>query len=154
MEVTKDDVTRILSASTESGYRTVVSVTVARRFRSMHYTSSKHICDCVVLNLVFNREITPTSADKFISMLRHDQRALYTNINSAYSSISEEFDEYAKEILKERFDEIKSLKMRPANYIVYIISLELKDNPLLNRAELIKKAYTYSERQSGKVPIN
>ena len=132
---------KLAKASIESSFRTYVALTVARHFRSVHYLSSNLICDCVVLNVLLNTDVTPTSADEIITSIRRHNKSLYTTVDNAFFPISDKFEEYAKNILGNEYEKVKSLGMRKTNYIVYVLSLDVKRNTLLDPNEINYLAY-------------
>lgn len=146
------DIDRIISAAKHSVFRACAAHTVSMHFRSMHYKTSDLICDCVVLNLVLNAQITPNSADGIITSVRRKNRALYTMTNSAFVPVEDAFEEYARSVLKDNYDEIKALNMRTANYIVYVMSLDLLGDPRLDKREIFTRAYDFAELNDNKLP--
>lgn len=140
---------KLVKASIDSAFRTYVALTVARHFRSIHYLSSTLICDCVVLNVLLNTEITPTSADEIITCTRRHNRSFYTTVDSAYYPISDRFEEYAAKILGDKYEYTKSIGMRNTNYIVYVLSKDVKANSLLDPNEVYFLAY--SDKAYGEV---
>lgn len=150
--VPEKDMRRILDASYSTVLRTLVAETVGIRFKSVHYLSSRRITDAVVLNLALNSEITPDSADEIIMTLARADRSLYTTIDSAYASVKDRFEEYAKSVLGDDYNRVIALGMRTANFIVYVISVDMKKDSRINGREVITKAYTYAEITEGKTP--
>ena len=143
----EEDISRLIAASKKSVFRTYVEAAVTEHFRSMHYLSSMLICDCVVLNLVINDNITPRSADKIITCIRRDHRSLYTTVDSAFTPIENSFDEYARRILGNDYADIEKLYMRKTNYIVYVISRDVKENCNADSNEIYLSDYSYKERE-------
>lgn len=131
-----------LAARSSTAYACVAN-TVSRRFRSVHNMSSMLVCDCILLNLVLNKEITPTSADAIITSVRRENRSLYTTVDSAYFPVEDRFIEYAKTILGEDYDKYKN--MRTTNFIVYVMSLDIERTHKINRQEAILLALDYDE---------
>ncbi|MCH5351174.1 MAG: hypothetical protein J1F39_04315 [Clostridiales bacterium] len=150
--VSETDMNRILDASYDTVLRTLAAETVGIRFKSVHYLSSKRVVDAVVLNIVLNDTITPSSADEIIRTLRRNEKSLYTTVESAYLSVIDKFDLYAQSVLEEKFEDIKKLNIRPVNYIVYVISSDLKRDKRVNGREVINRAYTYAEILDGNIP--
>lgn len=141
----ENELTRFINASKDSALRMYAAEKVSRYFRSMHYLSSKLICDSVVLNLYFNQDITPDSADDIIRGLRRNTRSFYTTVESAFFPIENKFDEYAKTVLGSDYDKVRELNMRTTNYIVYVISLDISKTKIINRKEIYLHAYSYKE---------
>ncbi len=150
--VSEKDMRKIIDASYNTVLRTLVAETVGIRFKSVHYMSSRRVTDAVVLNLALNAEITPVSADEIIMTLARAERSLYTTIDSAYATVKDKFEEYAKFVLGDDYDRIIGLGMRSANFIVYVISVDLQKDPRINGREVITKAYSYAEITDGKTP--
>lgn len=120
-----------------------VADAVTKHFKSMHYLSSTLVCDCVLANLAFNEQITPDSANKIITCFRHKHRSLYTTIADAFSPVEDKFNDYAKSVLTDKYDEIRALGMPVANYVVYVISLDIKQNRVFDRREPFVHAFGY-----------
>ena len=150
--VTMQDIDRILDASYDTVLRTLTAEKVGINFKSVHYMSSRRIIDAVVLNLVLHDKISPTSADDIIKSLRKLDKSLYTTVDSAFASVKENFDAYAKNILGEQFETIEKLNLRAINYIVFVISLDLYNSKRVSGREVINKAYSYAEILDGKIP--
>lgn len=143
--IDEDTIFRLADASLKSECRAQVSNAVSMYFRSMHYLSSKLICDCVVLNLLLNDKITPKSADEIITCIRRRNKSFYTTVDSAYFPIEDRFEEYAKQILGDKYDIVKAMNMRTTNYIVYVISTDMSENYELYPQEIYHLAYSYQE---------
>ncbi|MCH5165234.1 MAG: hypothetical protein J1G01_02405 [Clostridiales bacterium] len=143
-EFTEETLFKIAEAAHNSSLWVRAAETVGKHFRSMHYLSSTVICDCVVLNIYFNKNITPFSADKIISTIRRNNKSLYTTVDSAFFPIEDNFDEYAKQVLADTYEQTKALNMRKTNYIVYVISLDLLNNCKIDKREIDVLAYGYS----------
>lgn len=141
--ISEDDISRLIAASHQSTFRTYAECAVIEHFRSIHYLSSTLVCDAVVLNLALNSDITPHSADRIITVLRRRKKSLYTTVESAYFPIEDRFEEYARSVLGDDYNEIKKLDMRITNYIVYVISLDLKKNCPADSREVCLLAYSY-----------
>ncbi len=141
----ESELTRFIKASADSSLRMFAAEKVSRYFRSMHYLSSKLICDSIVLNLYFNRDITPNSADDIIRGIRRNTRSFYTTVESAFFPIENKFDEYAKTVLGAEYDKVRAMNMRAANYIVYVISLDISRTKTIDRNEIYLRAYSYKE---------
>lgn len=150
--ISEEDLTRLANASINSIFRTKVANYVCSHFRSMHYKSSKLICDCVVLNLVLNDVITPTSANEILLCMHRKNKAIYTTVESAYFPIEDDFIEYAKSVLGEDYSAVRALNMRTTHFIVYVISLDASKRTDLNRDEIYMNAYTYAELAEKKLP--
>ena len=135
---------KLAEASLNSAFRAQVAFIVTKRFRSMHYMSSILVCDCVVLNVLLNDNITPTSADEIITCIRRRNKSMYTTIDNAYYPIEDRFDEYAKSLLGEKYEQAKALNMRATNYIVYVLSEEVSRDTSLDPSEVYRLAYDYS----------
>ena len=148
--IDEDTIFKLAKASVTSGCRAQVASVVSKQFRSMHYLSSMLICDCVTLNLLLNDNISPTSADEIITCIRRRNISFYTTVDSAYFPIEDRFEEYAKNTLGEKYDDIKALNMRTTNYIIYIISTDLSENFELYPQEIYSLAYSYHELASMK----
>ena len=151
-KVSDNDIRRIIDASYDTVMRTLVAEKVGIKFKSVHYMSSRRITDAVVLNLTLNDKITPNSADEIITALRRTDRSLYTTVESALNQIMEKFDTYAKEVLGDEYDKIAGLKMRAVNYIVFVISTDMKNDRRISGTEVINRAYTYAEILEGNIP--
>lgn len=151
-KIDEDTIFKLAEASITSGCRARVAETISKYFRSMHYMSSKLICDCVTLNLLLNDKITPTSADEIIMCIRRRNKSFYTTVDSAYYPIEDRFEEYAKSILGEKYNEIKALDMRTTNYIIYVLSTDLSYNYELYPQEIYYLAYSYRELSEMKLP--
>lgn len=119
--------------------------TVTERFRSMHYLSSTLICDCIVLNLAMNDNVTPVSANEIITCVRRKNKSLYTTVDSAYFPIKDNFEEYAKTVLGEEYNNIKKLDMRNTNYLVYVMSVDIKNRIDIDRTKVFYGALSYDE---------
>ncbi|MBD5131708.1 MAG: hypothetical protein HDT28_03830 [Clostridiales bacterium] len=152
MRIPEEAIFRLADASRKSLFRSAVAQTVSKNFRSIHYLSSKLICDCVTLNLVLNDEITPKSADEIITCIRRRNISMYTTIDSAFFPIEDKFNEYAKSVLGDNYDEIRALDLRITNYIVYVISLDVKNNNNLDSKEVYLHAYSYEELENIELP--
>lgn len=150
--IEEDIIFKLAEASIKSDCRAQVAGAVSRHFKSMQYLSSKLICDCVTLNLLLNDNITPYSADEIITCIRRRYRSFYTTVDSAYFPIENRFEEYAKEILSEKYGEIKALNMRTTNYIVYVLSTDLFNNYSVYPKEIYYLAYSYQELTTIKLP--
>ena len=150
--IDEDTIFRLAKASVTSRCRAKIACVVSQHFRSVHYMSSNLICDCVALNLLLNDNITPTSADEIIMCIRRRNRSLYTTVDSAYFPIEDRFEEYARDILGEKYDQIKALNMRTTNYIIYVFSIDMSENYDLYPQEIYSLAYTYDELVKIKLP--
>lgn len=150
--IDEETIFRLAKASVKSGCRAQIACAVSQHFRSVHYMSSRLICDCVALNLLLNEKITPTSADEIIMCIRRRNKSLYTTVDSAYFPIEDRFEAYAREILGERYDSIKALNMRTINYIVYVISVDMTENFELYPQEIYSLAYSFEELVKIKLP--
>ena len=150
--IDEDTIFRLAEGSVKSCCRAQVACAVSQHFRSMHYLSSKLICDCVTLNLLLNDNITPTSADEIITCIRRRNRSLYTTVDSAYFPIEDRFEEYARGILGIKYDNIKALNMRTTNYIIYVLSVDMSENHELNPQEIYYLTYSYDELAKIKLP--
>lgn len=147
-----DTLFRLAEASVSSSFRMHVAAIVTKRFKSMHYMSSLLICDCVVLNILLNDQITPTSADEIITAFKRKNKSFYTTVESAYYPIENKFELYASELLNDEYEAIKTLGLRPVNYIVYVISAEVCKMPDLYPQEVYSLAYTYDELLNNELP--
>ena len=143
---------RLAEASVKSVCRAHIASAVSRHFKSMHYLSSRIICDCVTLNILLNDNITPCSADEIITCMRRRNKSLYTTVDSAFFPIEDRFEEHAKVILGNRYAEIKLLNLRNTNYIVFVLSTDLKNNYDLYPEEIYYLAYSYKELTNIKLP--
>lgn len=143
--IDEDTIFKLAEASVTSACRAHVASVVSKQFRSMHYLSSMLICDCVTLNLLFNDKITPISADEIIMCIRRRNKSFYTTVDSAYFPIEDRFEEYAKRILGEKYNDVKKRNMRTTNYIIYVISIDLSENFELYPQEIYSLAYSYQE---------
>ena len=150
--IDEDIIFKLTDASVKSRCRAVVSSVVSMCFRSVHYLSSKLICDCVTLNLLLNDIVTPTSADEIITCIRRRNKSFYTTVDSAYFPIEDRFEEYAKQVLGQNYSNIKALNMRITNYIIYVISADLFNNYNINPQEIYYLAYSYEELNNMKLP--
>lgn len=150
--IDENTIFKLAEASIKSACRAQVASVVSRQFRSIQYLSSKLICDCVTLNLLLNDKITPYSANEIITCIRRRNRSFYTTVDSAYFPIEDRFEEYAKAVLAERYDDIKALDMRTANYIVYVLSVDLFNNHNIYPEEIYYLAYSYQELATIKLP--
>ena len=150
--IPEETIFKLAEASLNSAFRAQVAFTVTKRFRSMHYMSSALICDCVVLNVLLNDNITPTSADEIITCIRRRNKSMYTTIESAYFPIENRFEEYAKSLLGERYEQVKSMDLRTTNYIIYVLSEEISRNKNLDPQEIYRLAYSYSELINIELP--
>lgn len=120
-----------------------VADTVSRRFRSVHNMSSILVCDCILLNLVLNKKITPNSADGIITSVRRENKSLYTTVDSAYFPVEDRFTDYAKDILGDDYEKCKN--MRTTNFLVYVMSLDIERTHEINRKEALLLALDYDE---------
>lgn len=134
---------KIAIAARSSTLYACVADTVSRRFRSVHNMSSVLVCDCILLNIVLNKKITPTSADGIITSVRRENKSLYTTVDSAYFPIEDRFIAYAKDILGEEYEKCKD--MRITNFLVYVMSLEIEKTHEINRKEALLLALDYDE---------
>ena len=134
---------KIALAARSSTLYAYVADTVSRRFRSVHNMSSVLVSDCVLLNLVLNKDITPTSADKIITSVRRTSRSLYTTVDSAYFPIEDRFTEYAEQILGSDYEKYKD--MRTTNFIVFVMSLDISRTHKINRNEVLTLALDFDE---------
>lgn len=150
--INEDTIFKLAEASVPSACRAQVASVVSKKFRSMHYLSSMLICDCVTLNLLLNDKIAPTSADEIITCIRRRNKSFYTTVDSAYFPIEDRFEEYAKNILGENYNDVKALDMRATNYIVYVISVDMSCNYELHPQEIYYLAYSYQELATIKLP--
>ncbi|MCM1367353.1 MAG: hypothetical protein NC184_00870 [Roseburia sp.] len=150
--IPESEILRLIDAAQNSITYSVVAEYVGKHFRSAHYMSSRSVCDCIVANLILNDEITPTSADEIITCVRRTRRSLYTTVDSAFFPIKDSFDDYAKTVLLDEYDGISALGMRATNYIVYIISLDIFRRKIIDKSEILLRAYNYDEIINGKVP--
>lgn len=150
--INEDAIFKLAEASVKSGCRAQVAGIVSRHFKSVQYLSSKLICDCVTLNLLLNDKITPYSADEIITCIRRRNKSFYTTVDSAYFPIQDRFEEYAKEILAEKYGDIKALDMRTTNYIIYVLSVDLFNNYNTYPEEIYHLAYSYQELSTIKLP--
>lgn len=150
--IDENTIFRLADASVKSICRAYVESAVTRHFKSVQYLSSKLICDCVTLNLLLNDKISPASADEIITCIRRRNKSFYTTVDSAYYPIEDRFNEYAKQILGEKYADIKSLNMRNANYIVFILSTDLYNNYELYPQEIYHLAYSYKDFENIKLP--
>ncbi len=142
--ISPDEIENFIDSTYGTALRIIVSQTVGRHFKSVHYKSSKLICDCVCLNLLFNRNrITPKSADKIITSIRKTDKAFYSNVENVYKTMGDEFGDYAKTVLKSDYSAVISLDMRIPNFIVYVISRDVSDNFVINYDEVFMKAFSY-----------
>ena len=151
-KIGEDTLFKLAKASLLSECRAQVAYAISRHFKSIQYLSSKLICDCVTLNLLLNDKITPYSADEIITCIRRRNRSFYTTVDSAYFPIKDRFDEYALEILGEKYNETKALNMRTTNYIVYVLSVDLFNNFDIYPQEIYHLAYSYQELSNIKLP--
>lgn len=118
---------------------------VSRNFRSVHYTTSMIVCDCVLLNVALNEQITPYSADEIIMCIRRRNKAFYTSVDQMLYPIETRFDEYAKTVLGDEYDKVKAMYLRNANFVVYVLSLDLSRNKNCNRRELFLHSTNYTD---------
>ncbi len=150
-KISEEDMAKLLKASIGSKIRLQVSQCISEHFKSAHYLSSRLLCDCVLLNLVLNDEITPSSADEIISTVHRNNKAFFSTVDSAYYPIECAFTEYAKSILGDGFGSIYDISPRITNFIVYVFSLDLSRKNL-DKKELILRAYSYRELAENSVP--
>lgn len=119
---------------------------VAAHFRSMHYMSSRLICACTVANLILNDDISPRSADRIVTCARRDNKSLYTTVDNAYKFVETEFCEYAECVLgKAEYSAIKELKLRNANFLVYVLSCDIKRNIKFDKSATLYSAFSYDD---------
>ena len=149
--IPENDIMRIIEASKDSALRTAVNGVISRCFRSPHYVASKLICDGVVANIMLNDEITPHSADEIILCIFRNHRSVHVTVDNAYYSVEERFLDYAKLVLGDDYDEIRNLKLRNTDFIIYVISLDMSRKSL-NRDEVYLRAFTYAELMDKKLP--
>lgn len=145
IDLPDEAVVKLATESIRSIVYARVAHTVAKRFRSAHYLSSKIVCGCTLANLVLNDDIEPHSADKIITCIRREYRSLYTTVDNGYAAVEDKFDEYAREVLGSDYDGIKSLDLRNTNYIIYVLSLDLKRNLEFDKSEVFYSVFTYDE---------
>lgn len=137
---------RLAAASRQCAFGAKVARAVSVRFRSMQYLSSKLLCDCICLNVLLNDlTVSPTSADEIITIIRRRNPSFYTTVNSAFFPIEDAFEEYARTVLADDYEVVKSLGLRTANYIVYVISLDISRDENANPYEIYSEAFTYAE---------
>ena len=122
-----------------------IARTVSERFRSIHYMSSILVAQCVLLNLLFNKEITPHSADRAIATMRRRTKSLYSTIDSSYKWIDDRFAEYAKTVLGNDYDATLSLALRNTEFIVYVISRDVANRCAINKNEIIYATLGYAD---------
>lgn len=150
--IDEDTIFRLAEASVKSSCRAQIASAVSKHFRSVHYLSSKLICDCVALNILLNDTITPYSADEIITCIRRRNKSFYTTVDSAYFPIEDRFNEYAENVLGDEFNKIKALSLRTTNYIVYVLSTDMVNNYDLDPQEIYHLAYSYIELSNMKLP--
>lgn len=150
LSVPENDIYRIVDNSAGTVFRTVVSNTVMRVFRSEHLLASKLITDSVVATLAFNKNITPSCVDTFIACLRKRTNSFYGTVNSAYIPVEDRFIEYAKSVLDD-YETVRKLDMRTVNFIVYVIAVDVSKNKNINRLELFSSAYSMEELKRNKI---
>ncbi len=143
--IPEETVLRLAKASVNTCFRTKVAAAVTARFKSMHYMSSKLICDCTVLNILLNDKVTTTSADEIITCIRRSNRSLYTTVESAFFPIRDKFEMYARSVLGQRYERVSKSDMRITNYIVYVLSADLTSKFEFDKDEIYYNAYTYGE---------
>ncbi len=145
MTVSENEYQKILDAARGSASMIAVEHCVSKNFRSAHYTTCRHIVDCIILNLYINDEdeIKPDSAERIIKYVRRNNNAFYTSAESMLKPIEDKFLAYARQIT-ENADELYG-KMRAANFIVYIISLDMAQSGKFSRDEIMLRAYSYDE---------
>ncbi|MCH5160873.1 MAG: hypothetical protein J1G04_02470 [Clostridiales bacterium] len=136
---------KILDAANGSTSMLAVEHSVSKNFRSAHYITCRHIVECVTLNLYINTpdKITPTSADSIIKYVRRNNNAFYTSTESMLNPIEDKFLDFARSVT-DNADELYSA-MRAANFIVYIISLDVAGCGKFSRDEITLRAYSYAE---------
>lgn len=145
IDLPDDAIAKLATNSSRSVMYAQVAHAVAVHFRSAHYLSSRLVCGAVLANLVLNEEILPHSADRIITCMRRENKSLYTTIDNGYSAVCDKFDDYARDVLANDYDDIKSLDLRNANFIVYVLSLDLKRNLEYEKSEVFYSAFTYDE---------
>lgn len=151
-QIDEETIFKLAAASVKSACRAHIAKAVSQHFKSVHYLSGKLICDCIALNLLLNDQVTPHSADEIITCMRRRNKSFYTTVDSAYFPIEDRFEEYAKSVCGENYDEIKALNLRKTNYIIYIISTDLAKNYELYPQEIYYLAYNYIEINNMKLP--
>lgn len=144
MNISDEDIYKIIDNSENTLFRTVVNNAVMKHFRSEHLLSSKLIADSIVATLAFTENVEPTSVDKFVTCVYRRTRSMYVTVNSAYIPVEDRFIEYAKSVLPD-YEAVYALDMRPTNFIVYVIAYDLSKNSNINRMELFYKTYKFSE---------
>lgn len=145
IELPDNAIVKLATNSSRSLMYAQVAYAVAVHFRSVHYIASKLICGALIANLLLNDEILPHSADKIITCMRRENKSLYTTVDNCYFAVEERFDSYAREVLASDYDNIKALDLRNTNYIVYVLSLDLKRNLEFEKSEVFYSAFTYDE---------
>lgn len=140
---TEDLLFRLTNSCKSSALYAYVAEAVTKHFKSMHYLSSTLICDCVLANLAFNEQITPQSADEIITCFRRKHKSLYTTVAEVYKYIADDFDDYAQSILCADYNSVRAINMPTANYIVYVISVDIKSNRKFDRREPFINAFGY-----------
>lgn len=150
--ISESEIKRLIKAAQNTVAYSVVAECVSKRFRSVHYISSRSVCDCIIANLILNDEITPSSADEIIMCVRRTRRSLYTTVDSAFFPVKDSFEEYAKTVLNDNYKTVSALCMRATNYIVYVISLDISRRRAIDKDEILLKAYGYGEIINGKTP--
>lgn len=145
------DMKKLIKASKNSVIRTAVADAVSKNFRSLHLLASELICDAVVLNLILNDTVTPSSANEIIVCIKREYKSFYTTVDSAYKAVEAKFAEYAKSVLGDGYETAAAESIRNVNFIVYVISTDLSRKNL-SRDEVYIKAYTREEIIDGKIP--
>ena len=60
-----------------------------------------------------------------------------------YKYIADDFDDYAQSVLCADYNSVRAINMPTANYIVYVISVDIKSNRKFDRREPFISAFGY-----------
>lgn len=143
--ISRDDMNRFIAGSKNTVFRSAVMAYVAMHFRSVHYVASEMVCDCIMLNLLLNRKITPTSADEIITNVHRNNKAMYSLVEKSFAPVEDRFFEYARKVLGDKYDEVQALNLNVVKFIVYVISLDMSRRDDLKPEEVFTYSYTYDE---------
>lgn len=141
-KITDEYLDLLIEKSHGTALRTFVDYATAVFYRSIHHTSSKQVVDAAVLNILFNEEITITSAEKYIRYVQRKNRAFTTSVSNLYKAIE---DKFIAEV-KAHFGECEFLlgkSIRPVSRVVYAVSLYTLKKFNVVRNEVFSRAFDY-----------
>lgn len=142
--ISPEIMSRLIDASQGTLFRLQIENDVGRRFKSTRYVTIKRLVDGIVLNLLLNDKITPTSANEALSCVQSHSRSFYLSVEHEYSLIKDKFLKYAADVV-DNLDEILALDLRTVNFVVYVLTLDISKRYKFNREEVFMRAFSYEE---------